>query len=50
MQELGIFSIVRTEIGQLIVADVDREHIAELVRPGGEALTELIRKAVKQPA
>jgi len=25
MQELGIFSVVRTEIGQIIVADVNRE-------------------------
>jgi isocitrate lyase len=50
MKELSVFSVVRTEIGQLIVADVDRERIAELVRPGAEALTELIQKTMPQPA
>ena len=35
MQELGIFTVVRTEIGQIIVADVDRERVGELVRPDG---------------
>ena len=36
MQGLGIFSVVRTEIGQIIVADVNRERVGELVRPDGE--------------
>jgi isocitrate lyase len=50
MQELGIFRIVRTEIGQIIVADVNPERVAELVRPDGDELVEMIRKQVAQPA
>ena len=50
MQDLGIFTIVRTEIGQIIVADVDRERVGELVRPDGEKLAELIRKPIPQLA
>ena len=49
MQDLGIFTVVRTEIGQIIVADVDRERVGELVRPDGEKLAELIRKPTPQP-
>jgi len=49
MRDLGIFSVVRTEIGQIIVADVNRERIVELVRPGGEALAQLIGRSVPQP-
>jgi len=50
MLDLGIFSVVRTEIGQIIVADVDRERVADLVQPDGGRLAELIRKPVPQPA
>ena len=50
MKDLGIFTVVRTEIGQIIVADVDRERVAELLRPDGEQLAELIRKPIPQPA
>jgi len=50
MQELGIFTVVRTEIGQIIVADVDRTRVAELVQPDGERLAELIRKPIPQLA
>ena len=50
MQDLGIFSIVKTEIGQIIVAEVNRERIVELVRPEAESLAELIRKPVPQHA
>jgi isocitrate lyase len=50
MRDLGIFSVVRTEIGQIIVADVDRERVVELIRPEGETLSELIRKPMPQPA
>ncbi len=50
MQELGLFSVVRTEIGQIIVADVARDRINALVRPDGEQLRELIRKPVPQLA
>jgi isocitrate lyase len=44
MRDLGIFAVVRTEIGQIIVADVDRARVAELVRPGGDSLAGLIRQ------
>jgi isocitrate lyase len=50
MQDLAIFSVVRTEIGQIIVAEVNRERVAELVRPEGDALAELIRKPIPQHA
>jgi isocitrate lyase len=50
MQHLGIFTVVRTEIGQIIVADVNRERIGELVRPDGDSLAGLIREPVSQPA
>ena len=50
MRDLGIFTVVRTEIGQIIVADVDRERVGELVRPDGELLAELIRKPIRQVA
>jgi len=50
MRDLGIFTIVRSEIGHIIVADVDSELVAELVRPGGEKLAELIRKPLPQVA
>jgi isocitrate lyase len=50
MQDLGIFTVVRTEIGQIIVADVDRERVVELIRPEGESLAELIRKPIPQRA
>ena len=49
MQELGIFTMVRTEIGSIIVADVDRERVNELVVPDAEALEELVRKPMAQP-
>jgi isocitrate lyase len=50
MEGLGIFTVVRTEIGQIIVADVDRDRVGELVRPDGEKLAELIRKPIAQVA
>ncbi len=50
MRDLGIFTVVRTEIGHIIVADVDRELVAELVAPDGEKLDQLIRKPIPQPA
>jgi isocitrate lyase len=48
MRDLGIFTVVRTEIGQIIVADVDRERVAGLVQPDGVGLSKLIRKPVPQ--
>jgi isocitrate lyase len=50
MQELGIFSVVRTEIGQIIVADVNQEIVGALVGTDGETLAELIRKPAPQAA
>ncbi len=50
MHELGIFTVVRTEIGQIIVANVDRARVTALVEPDGEQLAELIRKPIPQAA
>jgi isocitrate lyase len=50
MQDLGIFTVVRTEIGQIIVADVDRERVSELARPEADSLAELISKPIPQHA
>jgi isocitrate lyase len=50
MQDLGIFTVVRTEIGQIIVAEVNRERVIDLVRPEADSLTELIRKPIRQHA
>jgi isocitrate lyase len=44
MKDLGIFTDVNTEVGQIIVAAVNRERIAELVAPGRNALERLIEK------
>lgn len=45
MKNLGIFRAVNTEVGQIIVADVNRERVAELLKPDREALQALIRKS-----
>jgi isocitrate lyase len=50
MAGLGIFTVVRTEIGQIIVADVDRQRVGDLVQPDGKKLAELIRKPIAQVA
>jgi isocitrate lyase len=44
MKTLGIFTSVTTEVGQIIVADVNRDQVATLVKPGSDALHALIRK------
>ena len=44
MQVHGIFSAVNTEVGQIIVADVDYLWVAELLVFDREALGWLIRK------
>jgi isocitrate lyase len=44
MQSHGIFVDVNTEVGQIIVANVDRQRIAELLAADREALMKLIRK------
>lgn len=44
MQSLGIFTTVTTEVGQIIVAEVNRERVAALVAADRTALQALIRK------
>ena len=44
MKTHGIFSAVQTEVGQIIVADVNHARIAELLQPDRLALAKLIRK------
>jgi isocitrate lyase len=44
MKSHGIFRDFTTEVGQIIVADVDQRRIAELLAPDREALGRLIRK------
>jgi len=44
MKSLGIFSDVHTEIGQIIVALVNKESVAELLKPDRVHLREMIRK------
>ena len=44
MRSHGIFSEVNTEVGQIIVADVDHQRTTELLAPDQEALGRLIRK------
>jgi len=44
MKSHGLFSEVNTEVGQIIVADVDHERVARLLDPDREALGKLIRK------
>ena len=50
MLELGFFTEVRTEVGQIIVAEVDRGRVGAFVADADGALTGLIRKPVPQPA
>ena len=45
MRSHGIFSEVTTEVGQIIVADINHERISELLTPDQEALGRLIRKS-----
>jgi isocitrate lyase len=49
MKGLGLFTNLHTEIGQLIVADVNRDRVAELLKPDRAALEALIRK-MPEPA
>jgi isocitrate lyase len=48
MKNLGIFSDVHTEIGQIIVAHVSTQIVAELLKPDWAALLEMIRKTSPQ--
>jgi isocitrate lyase len=44
MKALGIFSSVHTEVGQIIVADVNKEFVAELAKPDRTKLLEMMKK------
>jgi isocitrate lyase len=44
MKSVGIFSDVHTEIGQIIVAQVNKGRVAELLQPDRVLLLEMIRK------
>lgn len=44
MKKHGIFSEVHTEVGDIIVTEVDHERVGELLAPDREALRKLIRK------
>ena len=48
MKSMGIFSDVHTEIGQIIVAQVSKERVAELLKPDRVLLLEMIRKTSPQ--
>jgi isocitrate lyase len=44
MKSHGVFREVQTEIGEIIVADVDHQRVAELLAADRNALAKLIRK------
>jgi len=44
MQKLGLFDEVTVEVGDIIVADIDQEHVPELLNPNRVALKRLINK------
>lgn len=44
MKRVGIFSDVHTEVGQIIVAQVSKEGVAELLKPDRVRLLEIISK------
>ncbi len=44
MKAQGLFTDVNTEVGQIIVANVNAPRVAELLDPNREQLTRLIRK------
>ncbi len=48
MKSMGIFSDVHTEVGQIIVANVNKQVVDELLKPDRAALLEMIGKASPQ--
>ncbi|MGO9270570.1 MAG: isocitrate lyase ICL2 [Terriglobia bacterium] len=48
MKSLGIFTDVHTEIGQIIVAHIGTQVVAELLKPDRSALGDMIRKTSPQ--
>jgi isocitrate lyase len=49
MREIGLFATVQTEIGQIIVGQVDRGRVAELVSADPKGIEELIGSATGGP-
>lgn len=45
MRDLGLYSSIQTEIGQIIVAQVDADRVKGLVKPESEELKKLISKS-----
>lgn len=45
IRALGLYSEIRTEIGEIIVALVNDDNVRELVKSGSEDLTKLITKS-----
>ncbi|WP_020677139.1 isocitrate lyase ICL2 [Geopsychrobacter electrodiphilus] len=45
MRALGLYGDIRTEVGEIIVAQVNADCVKELVKPESEALAKLIAKA-----
>jgi isocitrate lyase len=50
MKSMGIFSDVQTEIGQIIVAHVNKQRVAELLKPDKAALLKMIGDTSPQTA
>lgn len=50
MRRAGIFTDVMTEVGEIIVAEVNEQRIAELVGADQAALGKFIRKTATQPS
>ncbi len=48
MKSMGIFSDVQTEVGQIIVANINKQVVDELLKPDRIALLEMIRKTSSQ--
>ena len=46
MKNMGIFSDVHTEVGQMIVANVNKEFVDKLLKPDRTALLEMMRKTL----
>ena len=49
MESMEIFSDVHTEVGQIIVSNVNKQVVDELLKPDRAGLSELIRKTSRIP-
>jgi len=45
MRGLGLYEEIRTEVGEIIVAQVAAERVKELVKPDSKELKKLIAKS-----